>query len=163
MTGHWEFTFGEDRFLELVEQMISFLASNIFDPEWDEPAFDNTAMFEKGGVPVAVIGQAMPYTPIANPRWMFPKWSFGIRPEALQANVDAARDNGAEVVVLLSHNGFDVDRKLAGVISGIDVILTGHTHDAVPEAVQVGETLILSPGRTARSSAASISRSMAAR
>ena len=147
MTGHWEFTFGEDRFLELVEQMgYPFLASNIFDAEWDEPAFENTAMFEKGGVPVAVIGQAMPYTPIANPRWMFPKWSFGIRPEALQANVDAARDNGAEVVVLLSHNGFDVDRKLAGVISGIDVILTGHTHDAVPEAVQVGETLILSSG-----------------
>jgi sulfur-oxidizing protein SoxB len=77
-----------------------------------------TAYFERGGVKVAVIGQAMPYTPIANPRWMFPKWSFGIRPEVLQANVDAARAEGAEVVVLLSHNGFDVDRKLAVVVSG---------------------------------------------
>ena len=147
MTGHWEFTLGEERFLEIVENLgYPFLASNIFDAEWDEPAFENTAMFEKGGVKVAVIGQAMPYTPIANPRWMFPKWSFGIREDVLQANVDAARDDGAEVVVLISHNGFDVDRKLSTVVNGIDVILTGHTHDAVPRAVQVEETLILSSG-----------------
>lgn len=147
MTGHWEFTLGQDRFLELAEGMgYPFLASNIFDAEWDEPAFESTAMFDKGGVRVAVIGQAMPYTPIANPRWMFPKWSFGIRPEALQANVDAARADGAEVVVLLSHNGFDVDRKLATLVDGIDVILTGHTHDAVPVAVRVEDTLILSSG-----------------
>lgn len=147
MTGHWEFTFGEERFLEIADSMgYPFLASNIFDAEWDEPAFESTAMFEKGGVKVAVIGQAMPYTPIANPRWMFPKWSFGIRPEALQANVDAAREEGAEVVVLLSHNGFDVDRKLCTVVKGIDVILTGHTHDAVPRAVQVENTLIMSSG-----------------
>ncbi|MCO5160685.1 MAG: thiosulfohydrolase SoxB [Mesorhizobium sp.] len=147
MTGHWEFTLGEARFLEITESLgYPFLASNIFDSEWDEPAFDNTAMFEKGGVKVAVIGQAMPYTPIANPRWMFPKWSFGIRPDVLQANVDAARADGAEVVVLISHNGFDVDRKLSTVVKGIDVILTGHTHDAVPRAVQVENTLILSSG-----------------
>ncbi len=147
MTGHWEFTFGEDRFLEIIESMgYPFLASNIFDAEWDEPAFDNTAMFERGGVQVAVIGQAMPYTPIANPRWMFPKWSFGIRPDVLQANVDAAREAGAEIVVLISHNGFDVDRKLCSVVKGIDVILTGHTHDAVPVALQVEDTLVMSSG-----------------
>ncbi|WP_420858386.1 thiosulfohydrolase SoxB [Marivivens marinus] len=147
MTGHWEFTFGTDRFLELTESMgYPFLASNIFDVEWDEPAFENTAFFEKGGVNVAVIGQAMPYTPIANPRWMFPEYSFGIRPEVLQENVDAARAAGAEVVVLLSHDGFDVDRKLATVVSGIDVILTGHTHDAIPQAVEVNGTIILSSG-----------------
>jgi sulfur-oxidizing protein SoxB len=147
MTGHWEFTLGEERFLELKEAMgYPFLASNIFDAEWDEPAFENTAFFDKGGVRVAVIGQAMPYTPIANPKWMFPKWSFGIRPEVLQANVDKARSDGAELVVVLSHNGFDVDRKLATVVNGIDVILTGHTHDAVPKAVEVGSTLILSSG-----------------
>ena len=147
MTGHWEFTFGTERFQELVDSMgYPFLASNIFDTEWDEPAFEHTAFFEKGGVNVAVIGQAMPYTPIANPRWMFPEYSFGIRPEVLQANVDAAREAGAEVVVLISHNGFDVDRKLATVVKGIDVILTGHTHDAIPEAVEVEGTLILSSG-----------------
>jgi sulfur-oxidizing protein SoxB len=102
MTGHWEFTFGEESFLELVEAMgYPFLASNIFDAEWDEPAFEPTAYFERGGVNVAVIGQAMPYTPIANPRWMFPQWSFGIRPDVLQANVDAARAEGAEIVVVM--------------------------------------------------------------
>ncbi|MFP1633082.1 thiosulfohydrolase SoxB [Zhengella sp. ZM62] len=147
MVGHWEFTFGADRVMEIIEQMdYPFLASNVFDTEWDEPVFESTSMVEKGGVKVAIIGQAMPYTPVANPRWMFPEWSFGIRPEAIQANVDKARAEGAEVVVLLSHNGFDVDRKLATVVSGIDVILTGHTHDAVPRAIEVGSTLVLSSG-----------------
>ena len=147
MVGHWEFTFGEARVREIVDDMgYRFLASNIFDNEWDEPVFESTAMFEKGGVKVAVIGQAMPYTPIANPRWMFPKWSFGIRADVLQANVDKARADGAEVVVLLSHDGFDVDRKLAGVVNGIDVILTGHTHDAIPHAIEIGNTLLLSSG-----------------
>jgi len=147
MVGHWEFTLGEDRVKEIIDDMgYAFLASNIFDNEWDEPVFDSTAMFEKGGVKVAVIGQAMPYTPIANPRWMFPKWSFGIRPDTLQDNVDKARADGAEVVVLLSHDGFDVDRKLAGVVNGIDVILTGHTHDAIPQAIEIGNTLLLSSG-----------------
>ena len=147
MVGHWEFTLGEDRVKEIIDDMgYAFLASNIFDNEWDEPVFDSTAMFEKGGVKVAVIGQAMPYTPIANPRWMFPKWSFGIRPDTLQANVDKARADGAEVVVLLSHDGFDVDRKLASVVNGIDVIVTGHTHDAIPQAIEIGNTLLLSSG-----------------
>ncbi|MGB7205915.1 MAG: thiosulfohydrolase SoxB [Anderseniella sp.] len=147
MVGHWEFTFGVDRVKEIIDDMgYPFLASNIFDNEWDEPVFESTAMYEKGGVKVAVIGQAMPYTPIANPRWMFQKWSFGIRPDVLQANVDKARADGAEVVVLLSHDGFDVDRKLAGEVKGIDVILTGHTHDAIPQAIEVGNTLLLSSG-----------------
>ncbi|MFC4671637.1 thiosulfohydrolase SoxB [Seohaeicola nanhaiensis] len=147
MTAHWEFTFGTERLKEIIEGMgYPMLAQNVFDVEWDEPAFEAMKMFEKGGVKVAVIGQAMPYTPIANPKWMFPEYSFGIRAETLQENVDTARAEGAEVVVLLSHNGFDVDRKLATVVSGLDVILTGHTHDAVPEAVEVAGTLILSSG-----------------
>ncbi|MEO0543872.1 MAG: thiosulfohydrolase SoxB [Pseudomonadota bacterium] len=147
MVGHWEFTFGADRVLEIVEDMgYPFLASNIFDTEWDEQVFDATAFYERGGVNVAVIGQAMPYTPIANPRWMFPDWSFGIRPDAIQENVDAARAKGAEIVVLLSHNGFDVDRKLANVVSGIDVIMTGHTHDSLPHAIKENDTLVLASG-----------------
>ena len=147
MVGHWEFTLGVDRVLELIDQLdYPFLASNIVDNDWEEPVFESTRMVERGGSTVAIIGQAMPYTPIANPRWMFPDWSFGIRAEALQDNVNAARDNGADVVVLLSHNGFDVDQKLATVIDGIDVILTGHTHDAVPEALNINNTLVLSSG-----------------
>ena len=147
MVGHWEFTFGQDRVEELIEEMgYPFLGGNVFDTEWDEPVFDSTAYFEKGGVNVAVIGQHFPYTPIANPRHMVEGWSFGIRPDVIQDNVNAARDNGAEIVVLLSHNGFDVDQKLARQINGIDVILTGHTHDAIPEAIKINNTLLLSSG-----------------
>ncbi len=147
MVGHWEFTFGKDRVEELIDEMgYPFLGSNCFDTEWEERVFDSTAYFERGGVKVAVIGQHFPYTPIANPRHLVEGWSFGIRPDEIQKNVDEARGNGAEIVVLLSHNGFDVDQKLAADISGIDVILTGHTHDAVPEAVRIGKTLVLSSG-----------------
>jgi len=147
MVGHWEFTLGADRVLEIVESMdYPFLANNIVDTDWEEPVFESTAFYDRGNTRVAVIGQAMPYTPIANPRWMFPDWSFGIRAELMQESVSKARKEGADVVVLLSHNGFDVDQKLATVVEGIDVILTGHTHDAVPEALDINDTLVMSSG-----------------
>ncbi|WP_413207833.1 thiosulfohydrolase SoxB [Rhodospirillum sp. A1_3_36] len=147
MTAHWEFTYGTDRVKELVDKLnFPFLCGNVFDAEWDEPAFESTAMFERGGAKIAVIGQAFPYTPIANPRWMMANWTFGIREEQMQANVDAARAEGADVVVVLSHNGFDVDRKMAGRVTGIDVLLTGHTHDALPDVVKVGNTLLVASG-----------------
>ncbi|MBM3526654.1 MAG: thiosulfohydrolase SoxB [Alphaproteobacteria bacterium] len=147
MTGHWEFTLGAKRVKELVDNLgFAFLAQNIRDTEWDEPAFEAMKMFERGGVKIAVIGQALPYTAIANPRWMIPTWSFGIRENDLRANVEKARKAGAELVVLLSHNGFDVDRKLAARVPGIDVILAGHTHDALPQAVKVGKTLLIASG-----------------
>ena len=147
MTSHWEFTYGIDRVKEIVDELpFAFLGGNIFDAEWEEPAFEATKMFERGGVKVAVIGQAFPYLPVANPRWLFPNLSFGIREDQVQKNVDAARGEGAELVVLLSHNGFDVDRKMAGRVKGIDVILTGHTHDALPEPVIVGKTLVIASG-----------------
>ena len=147
MVGHWEFTFGQDRAEELIDEMgYPFLGGNVFDTEWDEQVFESTAFFERGGVRVAVIGQHFPYTPIANPRYMVEGWSFGIRADQIQANVDAARSKGAEIVVLLSHNGFDVDQKIAAKISGIDVILTGHTHDAIPQAIKIKDTLLLSSG-----------------
>ncbi|MGE0036481.1 MAG: thiosulfohydrolase SoxB [Xanthobacteraceae bacterium] len=147
MVGHWEFTLGTERVKELVGQLgFPFLAQNVRDTEWDEPAFDAMTMIERGGVKIAVIGQALPYTPIANPRWMIPNWSFGIRENDIKSNVEKARKDGAQLVVLLSHNGFDVDRKLAGRVNGIDVILTAHTHDALPEVVKVGKTLLVASG-----------------
>jgi len=110
MVGHWEFTLGAERVLEIIENMGSpFLASNIVDTDWEEPVFDSTAFYERG-------------------------------------DIDAARESGADVVVLLSHNGFDVDQKLATLVSGLDVILTGHTHDAVPEALNINNTLLMSSG-----------------
>ncbi|NNF24284.1 MAG: thiosulfohydrolase SoxB [Rhodobacteraceae bacterium] len=148
MTSHWEFTLGIDRVTEIVENELNFpfLGANIFDNEWDEPAYEPYQMFERGGTKIAVIGQAFPYMPIANPGWMFPGLSFGVRQERMAEVVQEVRDAGAEVVVLLSHNGFDVDRKLAGEIDGIDVILTGHTHDALPEPVLVGKTHLIATG-----------------
>lgn len=147
MVGHWEFTLGADRVKEIADQLgFPFLGLNIRDTEWNEAAFEPMRMFERGGVKVAVIGQAFPYTPIANPRWMIPNWSFGIREEDVQGNVDKARAEGAGLVVLLSHNGFDVDRKLASRVRGIDVILTAHTHDALPDVVKVGRTLLVASG-----------------
>jgi sulfur-oxidizing protein SoxB len=147
MVGHWEFTLGAARVKDLTKTLgFPFLAQNIRDTEWDEAVFPPMTLIERGGVKVAVIGQAFPYTPIANPRWMMPAWSFGIREDDVHANVAKARKDGADLIVLLSHNGFDVDRKLAARVSGIDVILTAHTHDALPKTVTVGKTLLVASG-----------------
>ncbi|MCB8823494.1 thiosulfohydrolase SoxB [Microvirga rosea] len=147
MVGHWEFTLGADRVKEIAEDLgFPFLGLNVRDTEWNESAFEPMTMIERGGVKIAVLGQAFPYTPIANPRWMIPNWSFGIREDDVQANVEKARQQGAQLVVLLSHNGFDVDRKLASRVKGIDVILTGHTHDALSDVVQIGKTLLVASG-----------------
>ncbi len=146
MVGHFEFTYGQDRLQELAKaQAFPFLASNILD-EWKEPVFPDRRMMVRGGVKIAVIGQAFPFTPIANPRWLMPDWNFGIQEELLRANVAAARAEGASVVVLLSHNGYDVDRKLAGRVAGIDVILSAHTHDAMPRPELIGTTLLVASG-----------------
>ena len=147
ITGHWEFTYGAERVKELIDMLeFPFLAGNVISTEWEEPVFEATKMYERNGVKIAVVGQAFPYTPVANPRWMFPDWSFGIRDKMVQAHVTKAREDGADVVVLLSHNGFDVDRKLATRVKGIDVILTGHTHDAIPTTINVNNTLLVASG-----------------
>jgi sulfur-oxidizing protein SoxB len=152
-TGHWEFTLGAARMAELFGDAdrsgssgLTFLAGNVRDTDFAEPVFESVRHFEKGGIAVAVIGQAFPYTPIANPRWMMPNWSFGIREAGVRKSVAEARERGAQVVVLLSHNGFDVDTKLAARVEGIDIILTAHTHDALPQPTRVGDTLLIASG-----------------
>ncbi len=147
MTSHWEWTFGQDRVHEIVDALpFPFLAQNIFERDWDDPEFDDYAIFERGGARVAVIGQAFPYLPVSNPGWMFPDYSFGIRERRMQEMVDEVRADGADLVVVLSHNGFPTDRQMAQRVSGIDVILSGHTHDAIPEPVIEGETLLIASG-----------------
>jgi S-sulfosulfanyl-L-cysteine sulfohydrolase len=149
MTFHWEFTLGTEKMQEHIASLpFTALGANIYDAEWDEPTdlVEPYKFFERGGVKIAVIGQAFPYMPIANPGWKFPEYSFGIREQRMVEMVDEVRAKGAELVVLLSHNGFDVDKKMAGNIKGIDVILSGHTHDALPEPVLVGETIIIASG-----------------
>jgi sulfur-oxidizing protein SoxB len=154
MTGHWEFTLGADRVRQVVDGelkgAIAFVAQNIRTTDFGDPVFPGYVIRETNGVPVAVIGQAFPYTPIANPRYLVPDWSFGIREEELQKLVDDVRGKGARVVVLLSHNGMDVDLKLASRVGGIDAILGGHTHDGVPQPSIVangrGKTLVTNAG-----------------
>ncbi len=154
MTAHWEFTLGAERVNEIVGKdfkgKVDFLAQNIRTADFGDPVFPAYSMREMNGVPVAVIGQAFPYTPIANPAHFIPDWSFGIQDENLQRVVDEVRGKGAQVVVLLSHNGMDVDLKLASRVRGLDAILGGHTHDGVPHPVVVknagGQTLVTNAG-----------------
>jgi sulfur-oxidizing protein SoxB len=154
MTGHWEFTYGMDRVKEIVEKdfagKIEFIAQNIKTQDFGDQVFKPYVMREMNGVPCAIIGQAFPYTPIANPRYMVADWAFGIQDENMQKMVDEVRAKGAQVVVLLSHNGADVDLKMASRVSGIDAILGGHTHDGMPVATLVsnkgGKTIVTNAG-----------------
>jgi sulfur-oxidizing protein SoxB len=152
MTGHWEFTYGDKRLQEGVRELapIEFLAQNVKTTDFDEPVFKPYVMRESKGVPFAIIGQAFPYVPIAHPRRYVEQWTFGIQERELQKQVEAARAKGAQAVVLLSHNGMDVDLKLASRVRGIDVILGGHTHDGVPAPIAVknpgGRTLVTNAG-----------------
>ena len=158
MSAHWEFTLGAKRVQQIVENdfkgRTAFLAQNIKTTDFGDPVFEPYAMRQMGGVPVAVIGQAFPYTPIANPRHLVPDWSFGIQEENMQKVVDEVRAKGAQVVVLLSHNGMDVDLKMAGRVTGIDAIMGGHTHDGVPAPVVVknrsGQTLVTNAGSNSK-------------
>src|SRR5476651_2148954 len=147
MTGHWEFTYGAKRIEELVKQLtFPFLAGNVKEATWGDAVFEASTIVSRSDLSIGVIGQAFPYTPVANPRYMIPDWSFGIEEEKIAKRVTGLRDSGVDLVVLLSHNGFDVDRKLASRVKGIDVILTAHTHDAIPDVTKVGETLLVAAG-----------------
>ncbi len=142
MTGHWEFTYGMARVQEIIDKdfagKIDFVAQNVKTNDFGDPVFKPYVMREINGVPCAIVGQAFPYTPIANPRYMVADWTFGIQDDNLQKVVDEARAKGAQVVVVLSHNGMDVDLKMASRVTGIDAILGGHTHDGMPVATLVG-------------------------
>lgn len=147
MTAHWEFTYGAERVKQAEKELgFAFLAQNVKTTDFEDPVFKPYDMRSVNGVALAVIGQAFPYTPIANPRHMVPEWTFGIQETRLQSLVDEVRAKGAKAVVLLSHNGMDVDLKLAARVRGIDAILGGHTHDGVPAPVVVGRTLVTNAG-----------------
>jgi len=154
MTAHWEFTYGAQRVAEVVAKdfkgRIDFVAQNVRTLDFDDRVFAPYVIRQVNGIAVAIVGQAFPYTPIAHPRYFVPEWTFGIQEPGLQAAVDEARAKGAQTVVLLSHNGMDVDLKLASRVRGLDAILGGHTHDAVPAPVIVanpgGRTLVTNAG-----------------
>jgi S-sulfosulfanyl-L-cysteine sulfohydrolase len=154
MTAHWEFTYGATRVKEVIEKdfpgRLAFVAQNVRTVDFGDPVFPAYVVREVNGVPVAIIGQAFPYTPVSNPPHFVSEWTFGIQEDNLRAVVGEARAAGAQVVVLLSHNGMDVDLKLAGRVSGLDAVFGGHTHDGVPQAIEVpnadGKTLVTNAG-----------------
>jgi sulfur-oxidizing protein SoxB len=158
MTGHWEFTLGMERVKEIIEKdfkgKVDFVAQNVKTNDFGDPVFKPYVIREINGVPCAIIGQAFPYTPIANPRYMVADWAFGIQDENMQLMVNEARAKGAQVVVVLSHNGMDVDLKMASRVSGIDAILGGHTHDGMPVASIVsnkgGQTIVTNAGSNSK-------------
>ena len=169
MTGHWEFTYGMQRVKEIVDKdfagaggsgsgadshRVDFIAQNIKTNDFGDAVFKPYVLKEMNGVKVAIVGQAFPYTPIANPRYLVADWEFGIQDVNMQKVVDEARAQGAKVVVLLSHNGMDVDLKMASRVRGIDAIFGGHTHDGVPLAVPVqnagGTTLVTNAGSNSK-------------
>jgi len=158
MTGHWEFTYGMERVKAIIDKdfkgKIDFVAQNVKTTDFGDPVFPPYVMRQINGVPCAVVGQAFPYTPIANPRYMVADWSFGIQDDNMQRIVDEARAKGAQVVVVLSHNGMDVDLKMASRVKGIDAIFGGHTHDGVPMAIPVanagGKTLVTNAGSNSK-------------
>ena len=158
MTGHWEFTLGMDRVKEIVEKdfagKVDFVAQNIKTNDFGDPVFKPYVIREINGVQCAIIGQAFPYTPIANPRYMVADWAFGIQDENMQKMVNEARGKGAKVVVVLSHNGMDVDLKMASRVTGIDAIMGGHTHDGMPVASLVenksGKTIVTNAGSNSK-------------
>ncbi len=154
MAPHWEFTYGAERVKEIVEKdfkgTVDFVAQNVKTADFGDQVFKPYVIKSVNNIPVAIVGQAFPYTPIANPRHFVPDWTFGIQEESLQKYVDEARSKGAQVVVVLSHNGMDVDLKMASRVTGIDAIFGGHTHDAIPQAIPVknakGVTLVTNAG-----------------
>jgi len=158
MTGHWEFTLGDKRVKEIVEKdfkgKVDFIAQNVQTTDFGDQVFPPYVIKEMNGVSVGIIGQAFPYTPIANPRHFIAEWSFGIKEAEMQKTIDEVRGKGAKVVVLLSHNGMDVDLKLASRVTGLDAILGGHTHDGVPAPVVVrnssGQTLVTNAGSNSK-------------
>ncbi len=168
LTGHWEFTYGEKVVRRNLDRFKGeFLAQNVFLT--DEAAFNNAPAFDSAsgrvfkpatikdlnGHRIGIIGQAMPYVPVAHPKRFTPDWTFGIRDAELQKVVDGLRQQDkVDAVLLLSHNGMDVDLKLAGRVTGIDVILGGHTHDAVPQPTMIanaaGKTLVTNAGSSGK-------------
>jgi sulfur-oxidizing protein SoxB len=158
MTGHWEFTLGAERVMELIQRdmlgSIDFIAHNVFTRDFGDRVFSPFVIKEIAGMEVAIIGQAYPYTPIANPQHLIPDWTFGIHEQSLRETINEVRRLRVAAIVLLSHNGVDVDLKLASRVEGLTAILGGHTHDALPKPIRVknegGETLVANGGSNSK-------------
>lgn len=153
MVGHWEFTYGKERVMELIKMFKGeFISQNVIDNDpfsdtFEETIFPPYTIKEVGGAKIGIIGQSFPFTSTANPKKYTEGWSFALRHESLQEYVDMLRgEKKVDAVVVLSHDGFSVDQELAKKVNGIDFILSGHTHDPSPKPIIVNNTVILIAG-----------------
>ena len=149
MVGHWDFTVGKEKFLDIVKNKLKakFISYNITEEPFGDLVFPPYDVVEKGGVKIGLIGSSFPFTPVANPRVYTEGWTFGVRPEELQKYVNELREkHKVDLVILLSHDGLPLDIALMKMVKGIDIVISGHTHDITPTPVKVGDTLIVSPG-----------------
>ncbi|MDM5264171.1 thiosulfohydrolase SoxB [Sulfurovum sp. XTW-4] len=153
MVGHWEFTYGKERVQELIGMLKGdFISQNVIDndpfsDEFEELIFPPYSIQEIGGAKIGIIGQSFPFTSTANPKKFTEGWSFALRHETLQEYVNELRnEKKVDAVVVLSHDGFSVDQELAKKVTGVDFILSGHTHDPSPEPIIVNDTVIIISG-----------------
>ncbi|CAA6824915.1 MAG: 5'-nucleotidase (EC, partial [uncultured Sulfurovum sp.] len=153
MVGHWEFTYGKERVAELIKQFKGeFISQNVIDndpfsDDFEELIFPPYSIKEIGGTKIGIIGQSFPFTSTANPKKFTEGWSFALRHETLQEYVDKLRkEDKVDAVVVLSHDGFSVDQELAKKVTGVDFILSGHTHDPSPKPIVINDTVILIAG-----------------
>jgi len=153
MVGHWEFTYGKERVMELIGKLNGeFISQNVIDNDpfsdnFEEPIFPPYTIKEIGGAKIGIIGQSFPFTSTANPKRFTEGWSFALRHESLQEHVDKLRkEDKVDCIVVLSHDGFSVDQELAKKVTGVDFILSGHTHDPSPEPIIVNDTVIIISG-----------------
>lgn len=147
MVFHWEYTLGRERLEELTKQLKAQIISfNIVDELFGDPLYPPYAIHEKGGYAIGVIGSTFPYIKVSHPEEFSEGLSFGIRENELQKTVDEVRGKGVDAVLMLSHNGVPLDSALAQRIKGIDLILTGHTHDFTPKPIRLGNTWLVAGG-----------------
>jgi sulfur-oxidizing protein SoxB len=153
MVGHWEFTYGKERVMELIEKLKGeFISQNVLDNDpfsdtFEEPVFPPYTIKEIGGAKIGIIGQSFPFTSTANPKRFTENWSFALRHDSLQEHVDHLRKKEkVDCIVVLSHDGFSVDQELAKKVTGVDFILSGHTHDPSPKPIIVNDTVIIISG-----------------
>ncbi|MFV2004277.1 MAG: thiosulfohydrolase SoxB [Gammaproteobacteria bacterium] len=162
MVGHWEFTYRENEVLsnvalfkgDFIGQNVRVKEDSLMDDGYAKlvETFDGRGLYDEdvgyafqpyvikeiNGAKICIVGQAFPRTGNANPPEFFPDWSFGLREDDMIELVKQIREEEKpDAVVLLSHNGMDVDIKMAERVPGLNVVFGGHTHDGVPQPIKV--------------------------
>ena len=148
MTAHWEFAWGPAHFKALAKRLdYPVLAINCFDRKTGRRPFSASRVIVRAGLRIGVIGVAATIVDKTMP----PHFSEGLRftngDKELPREIRRLRQKEhVDLIVVLSHLGLPQDIKLAGLVDGIDVILSGHTHDRLERPVVANDTFIIQSG-----------------